>query len=185
MTKTCVHRSRPSSAPDRGRSAGGLLDSDLLDSTVVDSDFVDSDAVDSASSIVNDPARAHTGMLLAGSPHTCNVVTTLPCPSKCLARGNALTTAVSRQINTFEMLFRDRLGQVARAVDLDVFVEAVPLTSPRSRLTSSSSLLEPSNLPPQTIGNRHFHKEREIKVRVQTRPAHLLPSRTAELPNSS
>ena len=41
-----------------------------------------------------------------------NVVTTLPCASKCLARGDALTSAISRNVNVFELLFRDRLGQV-------------------------------------------------------------------------
>ena len=33
----------------------------------------------------------------------------------------------------FEILFKDRLGQIARAVDLDIFVEPVPPGSPRNR----------------------------------------------------
>lgn len=73
------------------------------------------------------------GVLLPGAPFTVHTSTCLPCASKCGARGEALYSATSRITQTFEMLFRDRLGQIARAVDLDIFVEPVSSDSPRNR----------------------------------------------------
>ena len=46
------------------------------------------------------------GVLLPGAPFDVNVVNTLPCPTKCVARGNALTDAVSRNTNIFEVSTR-------------------------------------------------------------------------------
>ena len=76
--------------------------------------------------------RPPAGTVLPGSPYTVNAVTNLPCASKCLVRGNGLHNGISRTENKFEVLFKDRLGQIAHAVDLDVFVEPAPLASPRS-----------------------------------------------------
>ena len=73
------------------------------------------------------------GELLPGAPYEVPTVSTLPAPSKCIARGSTLHAAVSRQLNFFEVLFKDKLGQTAHAVDLDLFVEPVPLRSPRHR----------------------------------------------------
>jgi hypothetical protein len=68
----------------------------------------------------------------------------LPCASKCEVSGKALAEAVSRVPQTFEIRFRDRFGQTASAVELDLFVEAVPPNSPRGRevpLTAAQRLL--------------------------------------------
>jgi hypothetical protein len=84
------------------------------------------------------------GELLPGSPHLVHVTNSLPCASKCEVSGKALAEAVSRVPQTFEIRFRDRFGQTASAVELDLFVEAVPPNSPRGRevpLTAAQRLL--------------------------------------------
>jgi len=74
------------------------------------------------------------GVNLPGSPATVHVTTTKPCPMKTVVRGEHLHHAVSRQQHNFDVLFKDKLGKVAHAVDLDVFVEPLPPNSPRFRL---------------------------------------------------
>ena len=91
------------------------------------------------------------GALLPGAPFNVNVVTTLPCPTKCIARGNALTHAVSRHTHVFEVLFKDRLGAVAHAVDLDVFVEPLPATSPRNRKPPEPEEVEEHVVPEKPV----------------------------------
>lgn len=49
---------------------------------------------------------------LPGSPFICEATPTIPCPSKCIVRGDHLTSAISRETHYFEVLFKDRLGQV-------------------------------------------------------------------------
>ncbi len=73
------------------------------------------------------------GISLPGVPFTAHASTNQPCHTKCEVRGNALYEAISRSTHSFDIYFRDRLGQVAHAVDLDVFVEQVPPNSPRTR----------------------------------------------------
>jgi hypothetical protein len=85
---------------------------------------------------------SHFGVSLPGSPFEVTVNTTLPCARHCIVRGNALSSVVSRNTNTFEVLFRDRLGQTAHAVDLDVFVEPVTPSSPRSKPPPTEEELE-------------------------------------------
>lgn len=101
------------------------------------------------------------GVLLAGAPFDVSVVTTLPCPSKCIARGPALTSAISRHTHIFEVLFRDQLGQTAHAVDLDIFVEPVSQTSPRSRLDPNA---EPEPEPVKADESRSFKKKRSANA---------------------
>ena len=73
------------------------------------------------------------GELLPGAPFVVHATTTTPCATKCTVRGEALNVAVSRAPQKFEVLFKDRMNQISQAVDLDVFVEPIPPTSPRSR----------------------------------------------------
>ena len=80
-----------------------------------------------------DIAISHNGTALPGTPFTCNAQPTMPCPANCIVRGEHLTSAVSRATHYFEVLFKDRLNHVAHAIDLDVYVEQVPPTSPRNR----------------------------------------------------
>ena len=76
------------------------------------------------------------GISLPGVPFKANASTNQPCHTKCEVRGSALYQAISRSTHSFEIFFRDRLGQVAHAVDLDVFVEEVRPDSPRTRAGS-------------------------------------------------
>ena len=73
------------------------------------------------------------GESLGKSPFLVRVGTALPCAANCEVKGSALHSAVSRATQAFDIRFRDRMGQVATAVDLDVFVEPVPMRSPRNR----------------------------------------------------
>lgn len=54
------------------------------------------------------------GDLLPGAPFNVQAATTIPCATKCCVRGDALTQAVSRVTQNFDILFKDRLGQVNR-----------------------------------------------------------------------
>lgn len=76
-------------------------------------------------------ALSHRGVPFANSPFSVRVTNSLPAATKCDVRGEALEYAVARASQTFEISFRDRLGQLAHAVDLDVFVEPLPPSSPR------------------------------------------------------
>ena len=85
-------------------------------------------------------AISHSGVQLPGSPFTVHTQTCAPCASRCLVRGDALHKAISRATQAFEILFKDKAGQVARAVDLDIFVEPLPPGSPRSRAGHTEQL---------------------------------------------
>ena len=53
------------------------------------------------------------GEPVPGSPFTVNAITPKPEASKCELRGVSLTLAISRASNSFEVRFRDALGQTA------------------------------------------------------------------------
>lgn len=73
------------------------------------------------------------GEALPGSPFTVSSSTNTPSAPNCVVRGAALHSAVSRSPMTFEVLFRDALGQAAFAEDLDCFVEELePAAAPES-----------------------------------------------------
>ena len=61
--------------------------------------------------------------LLPGSPHICHVVTSMASAPMCVIRGRSLQSATARKEEFFEVQFKDPLGQVAHAEDLDVYVE--------------------------------------------------------------
>ena len=71
------------------------------------------------------------GIPLPGSPFMVIAYDPEPCPSKCVVRGDALTSGIAREVNTFLVTFKDKLGVVTHAVDLDVFAEPLALGSPR------------------------------------------------------
>ena len=100
------------------------------------------------------------GEQLEGSPFVVHSSTNNPVASKCIVRGDALNQAVSRQVQAFDVLFKDRLGQTARAVELDVFVEPQPTNSPRSvsrpgtqRVMAADEPVEPGS----PTGGRESH----------------------------
>lgn len=72
------------------------------------------------------------GISVPGSPFAAIARTPEPAPSRCMVRGKALYDAVARQVQSFEVSFKDRLGAKTHAVDLDVFVEPVAPGSPRN-----------------------------------------------------
>ena len=84
------------------------------------------------------------GVALPGSPF--NVIASSPEPyaPNCVVRGGSLTRAVALEAQAFEVLFKDKLGQVTHAVDLDIFVELVPPSSPR-RLAAAPPSVSPSS----------------------------------------
>jgi len=72
------------------------------------------------------------GEALKGSPFEVTVDGPVPHPSRCEVRGEALFRTTARVPSTFEISFRDRAGNTAHAVELDVYVVPVPdgLSSP-------------------------------------------------------
>lgn len=63
------------------------------------------------------------GTHLPGSPFIVPVVTPTPHAPNCLVRGEGLTMCEARASTSFEVSFRDKLGDVTQAMDLDVFVD--------------------------------------------------------------
>ena len=70
----------------------------------------------------------------------------VPCASKCIVRGDGLRNATSRTSHVFEVLFKDVLGQVAAAQDLDVFVEPFTQGSPRNRRVAQTAAVLDSDM---------------------------------------
>ena len=119
------------------------------------------------------------GITLPGVPFQVVAATNQPCPSKCEVRGDALHRAVSRNTHAFEVLFKDRLGQVASAVELDVFVEQVPHASAQrphraSRAQSSTAdasrptafvLQVPPSSPRQKAGSAPVETDKDKEER--------------------
>lgn len=99
------------------------------------------------------------GVPFPGSPF--NPIANDPEPSaaQCVVRGEALTHAVSREMNKFELEFKDKLGFVTHAVDLDVFVEPVPPNSPRAApfgrpMVSASQMRQERDSPAPSMRDR-------------------------------
>jgi hypothetical protein len=65
------------------------------------------------------------GEKLAGSPFTCIASTRTPHPANCSIVGDALKRAVSREQQHVEVCFRDALGNIAHAEDVDCYAEPV------------------------------------------------------------
>ncbi len=63
-----------------------------------------------------------SGETLPGSPFTCNVRAPQPCASSCRVSGGALTKVVAGNKEVFTISFRDELGQLTSASELDVCV---------------------------------------------------------------
>ena len=72
------------------------------------------------------------GVPIVGSPFSVHATDAEPHAPQCAVRGAALANAVSRDMNHFEVEFKDKLGCVTHAVELDVFVEPLPQDSPRA-----------------------------------------------------
>lgn len=66
--------------------------------------------------------RLH-GEALPGSPFACYVSTLTPVAAMCKLKGAALTHAIAREQQAFEIQFCDLQGQIAHAEDLEVYVE--------------------------------------------------------------
>ena len=82
---------------------------------------------------------SHSGEPLPGSPFLCHVSTRTPSAPQCVVRGKALLRATARKEETFEIEFRDALGQIAHAEDLDVFVETCDADALRGGGSASGS----------------------------------------------
>ena len=67
------------------------------------------------------------GVSLHGSPFPLHVYDPSPYAPNCEVSGEALNFVSARNSWSFDIRFRDRGGNVAQAVDLDVFVEPLPL----------------------------------------------------------
>ena len=63
------------------------------------------------------------GEPLPGSPAALAVVDGAVCLEKCSVDGAALAQAVARRVEAFEVHFRDKSGNAAHAVELDVYVQ--------------------------------------------------------------
>ena len=64
--------------------------------------------------------------LAAGRAFATTATTPVPYAPNCTVQGAALSKAVARATQAFEICFGDRLGYTTHAVDLDVYVEPVP-----------------------------------------------------------
>lgn len=96
------------------------------------------------------------GVSIDGCPFNVMATTPEPYPPSCELRGKALTRVTARETHSFEVSFKDKLGAVTHAVDLDVFVEPVRPGSPRARESArigemSERDRSPSSLPAEQI----------------------------------
>ena len=85
------------------------------------------------------------GVSLPGSPFPLNVVNNSPCAERCELRGEALTSAAARTPVSFEVLFRDALGEIAVAEELDVYVETC---TEEQKQTDHKAATSPSGIAP-------------------------------------
>ena len=60
---------------------------------------------------------------LPGSPFICVVSGSMPCAAQCRVRGDALSRVIAQSPASFYVAFRDALGQVSHATELDVWVQ--------------------------------------------------------------
>ena len=82
---------------------------------------------------------SNLGKPLPGSPFMCIASTPEPFAPECQVTGGALNKCMARETQNFAVSFRDQLGVVTHAVDLDVFVEPVPEQSPQANEAPSPS----------------------------------------------
>lgn len=73
-------------------------------------------------------AVSYFGVALQGSPFKLHATEPIAYAPNCLVRGDALTSAIARLQHSFYVHFKDRLGNQAHAVDLDVYVEPMPIS---------------------------------------------------------
>ena len=66
------------------------------------------------------------GVPMPGSPFALTVLLAQADPSRCVVRGEALSSVVARTPSSFEIEFVDAFGQISQAEELDVFVEPRP-----------------------------------------------------------
>lgn len=103
------------------------------------------------------------GSPLRGSPFSVVAVTPEPSAAQCAVRGEALRHAVVRSTQTFEVAFRDRLGAVTHASDLDVFVEpalAVPASVLSDRTSHHGTGSHSSSSNHHQLGSGLFNRTR-------------------------
>ena len=82
----------------------------------------------------------YMGRLLPGTPFTVSVSAPEPCATQCVITGESLSKAVAHRTNNFAVSFRDKLGSITGAADLDVFCEPVQKGSPRGRETKNRKI---------------------------------------------
>ena len=103
------------------------------------------------------------GVTVPSTPRAVVASTTLPCPAKCVVKGEHTRRAVSRATHSFEVHFKDRLGQVAPAIDVDVFVEPVP--------PSACTRTQGANRSPRARAPITHRPARAVRIRSAPRGA--------------
>ena len=116
------------------------------------------------------------GVLLPGAPFTVTTSTTAPCAARCIVRGDGLHNASSRATQIFEILFKDKHGAIAPAVEIDVFVEPLPPGSPRARRPPSEQE-EAALAEEQKKAAEAAEKERRKREKQEAREARLAKNR--------
>ena len=96
-------------------------------------------------------AISYFGMPLQGSPYKLHVSDPSAFAPNCRALGDALTMAVARNVQSFLVQFKDRLGNVAHAVDLDVYVEPMPIEGLAAGTVANPNLLTKLPEPPPVV----------------------------------
>jgi len=96
-------------------------------------------------------AISYFGMPLQGSPYKLHVSDPSAYAPNCRALGDALTMAVARNVQSFFVQFKDRLGNVAHAVDLDVYVEPMPIEGLAAGTVANPDLLTKLPEPPPVV----------------------------------
>lgn len=126
------------------------------------------------------------GLNLPGSPFPLYVFAPHAHAPQCEVSGGALAKAFARVKNTFEIQFRDKLGQIAQAVDVDVFAELLE-ASGRPSVPQQFSKISPKGKSHQgTHGSATTLRESSVARGFQWAPAVYLAhfSNTAS-PSSS
>ena len=122
---------------------------------------------------------------LPGSPFTCTVSSfsgPRPVPSECEVSGDALTKATAQTPQQFYINFRDALGQLTHACDLDVWVQPIgkheiPLPPPPPKEGDAAAEGVPATPPPRSPA--HLMIPRPVQMSGEDAPP--LPNDVAQL----
>jgi len=116
------------------------------------------------------------GVALPGCPYIVEAASMQPFATKCVVSGQGLTNATARATQTFDVEYKDRLGNVTQAVDLDVFLEQMPIGSPREHAREPQRDMQSFNQgysspgydsAEEESGEKEFTRQRNVRYKVK------------------